>query len=114
MKYATLFVSTLIIIAVLLPGSKVPDVGIGGFDKLVHIGMFPVWAIAVRFDFDSGSFPFILVFLAGLLFSVVTEVLQLLVEGRSFDVYDMAADAVGLALGLLVSGRVLKMVKKRE
>lgn len=114
MKYATLFVSTLIIIAVLLPGSKVPDVGIGGFDKLVHIGMFAVWAIAVRFDFDSGSFPFILVFLAGLLFSVVTEVLQLLVEGRSFDVYDMAADAVGLALGLLVSGRVLKMVRKRE
>lgn len=114
MKYATLLASTLIIIAVLLPGSKVPDVGIGGFDKLVHIGMFAVWAVAVRFDFNSRSFPFVPVFFAGLLFSVLTEVLQLLVEGRSFDVYDMAADAIGLVLGLLVSGRVLKLVKRRD
>ena len=114
MKYATLLVSTLIIIAVLIPGSKVPDVRIGGIDKLVHIGMFALWAVAVRFDFNSRSFPVVLVFLAGLLFSFITEVLQLLVEGRTFDLYDMAADAIGLVLGLLVSGRVLKIVKKRE
>ena len=112
MKYATVLVSTLIIIAVLIPGSKVPDVGIGGFDRLVHIGMFAVWAVAVRFDFHPRSFPFVLVFLAGLLFSFVTEILQLLVEGRTFDVYDMIADAIGLVLGLLVSGRVLRILRK--
>ena len=112
MKYATLLASTLIIIAVLIPGSNLPDVGMGGFDKLVHIGMFTVWAVAIRYDFNSDRFPFVLAFLAGLTFSVFTEVLQLMVEGRSFDVYDMAADAVGLLLGLMVSGMVLKVVNR--
>src|SRR5688500_3540368 len=114
MKYATLLVSTLIIIAVLIPGSKVPDVGSGGIDSLAHIGMCALWAVAVRFAFRSRSFPGVLVFVAGLLFSFITDVLQLLVEGRTFDVSDMAADAIGLMLGLLVSGRVLNIVKKRE
>jgi VanZ family protein len=52
------------------------------------------------------------VFLAGLAFSLLTELLQLLVEGRTFDPYDMLADAVGLMIGLLVSGPVLKLVSK--
>ena len=112
MKYATLLVSVLIIIAVLMPGSNLPDVNIGGFDKLIHFGMFAVWAIAVRFDFGTKLFPWILVIVTGLLFSGLTEVLQLVVEGRSFDFYDMAADALGLMAGLAVSGPVVRQLKK--
>ena len=60
MKYATLTVSILIIIAVLIPGSNLPDVNIGGYDKLIHIGMFFTWALAVRFDFEpEGRFVFL-------------------------------------------------------
>ena len=112
MKYATFFVSLLIIIALLIPGDNLPHIGIGGYDKLIHMAMFAVWAVAVRFDFDTKPFRYILIFLVGLLFSVLTEFLQLLVEGRSFDIYDMAADTVGLIAGLLVSGRVVRWVKQ--
>ena len=114
MKYATLLVSLLIIIAVLIPGSDLPSVSIGGFDKIVHIAMFAVWAIAVRYDFNAPRFKYFLVFACGLVFSVVTEVLQLLVEGRSFDLYDMAADAIGLIIGLLLSSTVLRAVNKMK
>lgn len=112
MKYATVIVSLLIIVAVLIPGPNLPDVNIGGFDKVIHIGMFGLWAVAVRYDFNSKSFKFFIVFLAGMLFSMLTEILQLLVEGRSFDIYDMAADGIGLIGGLLVSGKILKLLGK--
>ena len=108
MKFITFFVSVLIIIAVLMPGSKLPDVSIGGYDKLIHIAMFIVWALAVRLDYNRQPFPYALVFLIGIIFSLLTEVLQILVEGRSFDIYDMAADAVGLLIGLAISGPVVR------
>ena len=112
MKIATIIVSILIIIIVLIPGSQVPDVKIIGIDKIVHIGLFGLWAVAVRYDFNSPSFKFLIAFLVGMVFSVVTELLQLLVEGRSFDVQDLVADAIGLLFGLIVSGRVVKLLTK--
>ena len=114
MKYATLIVSLLIIIAVLIPGSNLPDVGLGGLDKIVHIGMFATWAVAVRNDFYNQRLKFFSLFLAGLVFSFLTEVLQLLVEGRTFDVYDMLADAIGLLIGLMMSGQILRLVGKMK
>lgn len=107
MKYATIIVSLLILVAVLIPGQNLPDVKMGGFDKLVHVGMFGLWAIAVRYDFRAKTLNFFVVIAAGILFSLLTEVLQLLVEGRTFDVYDMAADVIGLAAGLLIGGLVV-------
>ena len=104
---ASIIVSVLIIIAVLIPGPNLPDVSIGGFDKVIHVVMFLTWAIAVRFDFRSRSFSAWVVFLTGIVFSLLTEILQRLVEGRSFDIYDMAADAVGLLIGLLIGKKVL-------
>lgn len=114
MKYATVVVSVLIVVAVLIPGPDLPDVDIGGFDKLIHLGMFGAWAFAVRYDFDRTPFPYFGFLLAGILFSGVTEVLQLLVEGRTFDFYDMAADAVGLLAGFAISAPVLKWWRKRR
>jgi VanZ family protein len=114
MKYATLIVSLLIIIAVLIPGSNLPDVGLGGLDKIVHIGMFATWAVAVRHDFYNQRFNFFSLFLAGLVFSLITELVQLMVEGRTFDFYDMLADAIGLLIGLTMSGPILKLVSKMK
>jgi len=114
MKYATLVVSLLIIIAVLIPGPDLPDVDIGGFDKLIHIGMFGTWAFAVRYDFDRSPFPYLVFFLTGIVFSGLTEVLQLLVDGRSFDLYDMAADAVGLLAGFAISPPLVRWFRNRR
>lgn len=107
MKYATFIVSALIVIAVIIPGRDLPDVNIGGYDKLIHVGMFAVWAIAVRYDFRSRASRYIAIFICGMLFSLFTEILQLFVEGRSFDPYDMMADGLGLIVGLALSGIVI-------
>lgn len=110
MKYATVIVSALIIIAVLIPGRDLPDIHIGGYDKFVHMLMFATWAVAVRFDFNHTPFRFGLFFLLGIAFSAMSEVLQILVEGRSVDIYDLLADAVGLLVGLSISGPVVKWI----
>lgn len=111
MRYATLLVSVLIIIAVLIPGRDLPDVKIGGYDKLIHMVMFATWAVAVRFDFDRTPFPYGLFFVIGIAFSALSEVLQILVEGRSVDIYDMLADTAGLIIGLSISGPVVRWLR---
>jgi VanZ family protein len=83
-----------------------------GFDKVVHIGMFAAWAVAVRYDLSPEQYPFLYVFLTGLFFSLVTEVLQILIEGRNFDVYDILADAIGVLAGLLISKKLLRLIKR--
>lgn len=112
MKFLTPVVSILIIIAVLIPGSDLPDVHIGGYDKLIHMTMFAAWAVAVRFDFDRTPFQYVRFFALGFVFSAASELLQLLVEGRSVDLYDMAADTVGLMVGLAISGPVVRLLNK--
>lgn len=108
-KGATIFVSTCILITVLLPGSSLPDLPGAGLDKLVHLTLFAVWAIALQYDFHL-SLPRLL--LAGVGFTVLTEVLQLFVEGRTFDGYDMVADIVGLLVGFVAFPTVLRWVKR--
>jgi VanZ family protein len=110
MKF-TIIVSILIIIAVLLPGSSIPEVGVVGFDKVVHFGMFATWAIAVRYDFQS-KYKFLFAFVAGISFSLLTEILQILVEGRTFDLYDVLADVTGLLFGLLISKFLLSLIAR--
>lgn len=113
MKYATLLVSLLIIVAVLVPGENLPDVSIGGYDKLVHLAMFLGWALAVQYDFGTKPASRRFVFLiTGLLFSILTEVLQIVIEGRSFDIYDMMADTAGLIIGLVTGGPVVRWLRR--
>ncbi len=109
MKYLyTLLVSLLIIIAVLIPGPHLPDVNIVGFDKVVHIGMFGAWAMAVYYDFSIRSTRHLWAMVAGLAFSVFTEIVQIFIEGRTFDWSDMVADAIGLILGLTIGAWMLR------
>src|SRR5688572_7320147 len=108
MKVLAIIVSVLIVIAVLIPGSTIPDVSFVGVDKFVHIAMFSCWAIAIRYDFPSVK-PW-LVFVFGIVFSLFTEILQLFIEGRSFDLYDMVADGAGLLLGLIFTRPATKIL----
>lgn len=114
MKYATLIISLLIIVAVMIPGRDLPDVNIGSYDKLIHVSMFLVWAVAACFDFGTAQRVCYFIFFGGALFSAFTEVLQILVEGRSFDLHDMAADIVGLALGLVLARPVIARLRRNN
>jgi VanZ family protein len=110
MKYKwTIAVTTLILMAVLLPGSNVPAVNIVGIDKLVHFTLFFLWSLAVRSDFNR-KFKWFWGWSAGLGFAISTEVLQLFTEDRSFDGWDILFDAVGLAIGLMAGPFMLRLV----
>jgi VanZ family protein len=107
----TIFTTLLILVAVLLPGSKLPDVDMVGIDKVVHFGLFFIWALALRFDFGARfRWPWALV--AGLAFTVATEVFQIVVDGRTFDVWDIVFDSLGLAVGIGLGPFVLTLLQK--
>lgn len=101
----------LILVAVLLPGSQVPDVSFDGIDKLVHIALFALWAVCVRLDFTPG-FRWQLWLAGGLLFSFLSEVLQIMVEDRTFDWMDIIADTAGLLLGMSTGGLLIRWLNR--
>lgn len=109
MKYfLTIATTAVILIAVLLPGSSLPDVSSFGLDKIIHFILFFSWAIAVRYDFST--LKKIIVLVLGILFSFLTEILQLFVEDRSYDLYDMIADSLGLVMALILSYLVIPLI----
>ena len=110
MKYITCILATLLIlIAVLIPGAHLPDVGHFGIDKLAHFILFFIWAVGVRRDFSS-SFRWVACLIAGIAFSVLTEVMQIYVEDRTFDPIDMFADVAGLACGIAMGATLLRWI----
>jgi VanZ family protein len=107
----TTLASLLILVAVMLPGAQVPDVNIVGIDKVAHFSLFFVWALGIRRDFGT-SFRWPVALVAGLAFSWLTEILQIAVEGRTFDWTDIVADAVGLIFGIIVGRLVLQWLSR--
>ena len=84
--------------ACLLPGGYVPDVPILSVDKLVHIGLFAVFGLLWLHGSPARRGT---VVACGLAFAVAIEALQeALPIGRSGDVFDVVADALGLALAV--------------
>ncbi len=100
--FPTAATAALILVAVLLPGSALPDgPGIPGFDKLVHALLFITLAAAAHLDFGlDGPRRVAFALVAALAFSALTEALQIAVDGRSSELADMLADMGGFAVGL--------------
>ena len=98
----TILVTAIILVAVSLPGSTLPDApGIPGLDKMVHFTLFLMLAVAVQLDFKpAGPRRLWLTVALGLAFSALTETLQLFVDGRSSELVDMIADMAGFLVGL--------------
>jgi VanZ family protein len=110
MKYLlTTALTLLILVAVSMPGSKIPSVGIGGLDKVVHLTLFFLWSVAIRYDF-SPNFKWLAGLAFGFCFSLSTEVLQIFVEGRTFSLWDILFDTLGLMLGLMVGRKILRWI----
>jgi VanZ family protein len=92
-------------------GSKLPGGWLPGMDKAVHAAIYALLAalVARAHWLRSGGAPTgrSLVALAGLAlaYGVTDEVHQLFVPGRQFELADLAADALGAALGVLLMAR---------
>ena len=99
-----------------LPGSSFPTENWLSriyFDKWVHVGLFAgqvfLWRSAFEWKLTNYN---TWLFLVAVLYGFLVEVIQqALVPNRSFDLYDIISDTVGVALGLIVWLSVYKKNK---
>lgn len=93
-----------ILIALGWPSSGLPTLQIEGIDKVVHFGLFFVFALVwmVALPLRPGPRTWT-VLLVGILFAIGTEVYQgILPTDRSPDVWDVVADVFGLCMGIML------------
>lgn len=102
-RYMPLAVATVVVLVMLFsPGSTVPS-GPENSDKITHALMFAALALTARYARIGAAWTA----LSLLVFAAVSEVLQgALPIQRSCSIWDAAADAVGIVIGL-VAARVL-------
>ena len=120
LKSKALAISWFIIMNILfvLPGSALPKAGWFSdiqLDKWIHVGLFAVlvflWCSAFTPLFKKIWIALVVAIAYGLLVEIVQKYW---VPNRSFDLYDVLADAAGSVLGLFVWLRVNKKVKRIE
>lgn len=106
-KGLALLWTSLILLACFIPGKDLPNALFFNFDKLVHLiffgGFSLLWGLAYLTD-KKAKRIFLWIFLASIALGILVELIQSspLVVGRSGDVNDVIADAIGslLAYGL--------------
>jgi VanZ family protein len=106
----TIITSAVIITAVLWPGSDLPKTDLPAIDKLVHFGLFAAWTIAIIYEFDIKKWYVAII--AGVLFALFSEVIQIPTDERTFDLNDLLADAAGVVFGYANAGFVIRVAKK--
>ncbi|MDR1593727.1 MAG: VanZ family protein [Prevotellaceae bacterium] len=99
-----------IVFACLTPGEKLPGVSffdkIPFFDKIVHFAMYFIFALFLMSGFSrqygkTSTKAYIFSFIPAFLLGVLIEFIQEKV-GRSYDIYDMTANTVGIIVSLLL------------
>jgi len=98
-----------------LPASTVQEpkwFHIPNADKIVHFGLFFVWAFCLRRDLyqqiTKASQLLLLVFLSGLFTAALTEFLQPIVSNRTRDWSDGLADMTGIITAICCFSLFLK------
>lgn len=98
--------SFLILVACTWPGKDLPAAPVLGFDKIVHSGLFTLWAILALIIYPEKS-RFVVGL--GMAYGLGLEFYQqLLPFDRTFDWWDAVADAAGVLIGYVFTKLVLK------
>jgi len=94
----------LIMVALTIPGSSIPDSNILQLDKLIHASLFLVLTLLWLAALSQGSLLRGMIILAAILaYAVLTELYQEVMPiRRSADLLDSLADAVGALLAFLL------------
>ena len=83
-----------------------------GIDKLAHVALFGLWALALRLDWKAfRRRPWLLVAAAAII-APLSETLQLLSPGRAFELGDMAADLLGAALAAAFGAPLIRIAER--
>jgi VanZ family protein len=107
-------ISILIFILSSIPEDKLSDPKILGIDKLEHLGIYLLYGISLVLAFSITKSNrifervFVLSIWTGLAFGALDEVHQLFVTGRSCDIFDFTADALGIFLGAWIALKLRK------
>lgn len=101
-------------IAILAPGDDVPSVGIPNLDKVVHFGMFACITACFVWEYYRANNKLAKTYLTALyfiIFAAVTEVMQYFVPGRSCDIKDLIADALGIVIAVVLINKLITYKK---
>ncbi len=105
----TLFFFSLIIIGCFTPGGNLPKVGVENLDKFLHGALFFLFSFSAIIGFTKqNQFPKLhfdavkhVVEISSLL-AIITEVIQhFFIPNRSFDIFDILSDFVGIILAFV-------------
>ena len=104
--------SLVILWLISIPGGNIPKtpfLSIPHFDKLVHFGIFAVFAFLLNYGLSKQSsvscqkHQYNISLLIGVIYSGGTELLQyMFIVGRFGEIWDFAANMAGCCVGLLV------------
>lgn len=111
----TIVVVMLILVAILMPSSDVPSVGIPHIDKVVHFGMFGCLALTFYSEYywRHERLPkFISTWLVLEVFAALTEVMQHFTPDRSMDYRDLIADSLGIIVCICFTSKYIASIKK--
>ncbi len=119
MVFSTLVVYWIILfVGTSIPAQSVPSLGIGG-DKVVHFFAYLILSALLYLTFifqEKLSFAqrnaILLTLAIAICYGVLDELHQMLVPGRSAELLDWIADALGAACGVLITFFLLKKFKK--
>ncbi|WP_159473327.1 VanZ family protein [Dyadobacter sp. 3J3] len=101
----------LILVACSWPGKDIPDAPVTGFDKLVHAGLFGGFTVLWLLVYPQKS---VMVILAGIAYGVGIEFYQEIMPlDRTFDLFDIVADTIGVFLGFGFKAIVLDRYLQR-
>lgn len=94
-----------------IPGDRLPAVKVPGIDKAAHVLMYGGLAFLLQRELRGGlkrplSRPLLLAAFFCLAYGLLDEVHQLAIPKRTFSLGDLAADAVGIAIGLAIAAGV--------
>lgn len=116
MNYKVTILSVvLVLVAIMMPGSDVPSVGIPNLDKVVHCGMFGFVTMCYYWEYyrKERKVPSLVIPLIVLIaFSGLTEIIQIYVPGRSCDYRDLMADTIGILLMTLIARWKINQITK--
>ena len=114
----------LVLILICIPGYDLPKVDNWlieiNFDKFIHVGLFSVLAYLFMNPLVKSALPqkekwhyFIKIAIATAVWGITTELIQkFFIPGRSFNLTDWAADALGGLIALLYCKRRLRGMQK--
>ena len=86
-------------------------------DYLLHVLLFMPWMMLAKWRWEEikGNIIFWFALVGGIMFAVISEAIQIIVPGRTFNSIDMAANCLGIVVGALIAGwgRSRKVVSRQ-